>query len=418
MTLQTESQPREGTTAAEPGSEAIDDAPDLDAPELDAAAPAESEAVQQTATVINEALAPLPEWARLLALVVAFVVAITIAHRIIFAILSRITKPTGKTPTRQLVDSTRRPAFALLAVVAISTALAIGSTLGLTGGWFGPGIKATLAALLAIAITWLAIGFIQGVDDMVLARYKVDVKDNLKARRMHTQIAVISRTLSVVVGIFGIGVALMQFDQVERIGTSLLASAGIAGIAIGFAARPVLGNIIAGIQIALTQPIRLDDAVVIEGEWGWIEEITTTYVVVKIWDQRRLIVPFSKIIEEPFQNWTRKSAEILGSITLHADYTLPVDDLRNELTRLCQANDKWDSRVCVLQVTDAEESTIKLRALVSAEDSPTAWDLRCEIREQLIDYIQREHPNCLPRSREIEYRAGSERNRPEGADQS
>ncbi len=365
---------------------------------------ADNLAVQEAASTINDLLAPLPEWSRLAIIAVVFVVIATIAHRVLFTVLGRVTRSDGRAATGQLVDHTRRPAFALFMIVAVSTALGVGGTLGLTGTWNGAGLSSTLAALFALAVTWLAIGFVRGADDMILARHRTDVKNNLKARRMHTQVAVISKTITVVLAIFGIGVALVQFEQVERIGTSLLASAGIAGIAIGFAARPVLGNIIAGIQIALTQPIRLDDVVIIDGEWGRIEEITTTYVVVKIWDERRLIVPFSKIIEEPFENWTRRNSQILGTVFFHADYTLPVDDVRQELKRLCEANGKWDGRVCVLQVTDATDRTLHIRALVSAEDAPTAWDLRCEIREQLIDYLRREHEHCLPRTREIEYR--------------
>lgn len=362
---------------------------------------ADSDAVRQAASFFNDLLEPLPEWYRLLIIVVGCVIAVTIVHRVAFSILAKVTRDSGRAPTRQLVTHTRRPAFAALCVVAVGTGLAVGQTLGLTGDWYGSGVTATLAALLVLGITWLVIGLVRGGDDMILARYKVDVKDNLNARRMHTQVAVISRTLSVVVGLFGIGVALMQYDEVERIGTSLLASAGIAGIVLGFAARPVLGNIIAGIQIALTQPIRLDDVVIIEGEWGRIEEITTTYVVVKIWDERRLIVPFSTIIEQPFQNWTRRSSDILGTVHFYADYALPVGSVRTELRRLCESNDKWDGRVCNLQVTDAEDRAIRVRALVSAADASLAWDLRCEIREQLIDFIQREHPNALPREREV-----------------
>ena len=165
------------------------------------------------------------------------------------------------------------------------------------------------------------------------------------------------------------------------------------------AARPALSNWIAGIQIALTQPIRLDDVVVVEGEWGRIHEITTTYVVVRIWDQRRLIVPFSHILSKPFQNWTRKSSEIMGTVFLHTDYTVPVEKVRDELKKITEASDKWDGRVCGLQVTDSKAETLELRALVSAEDASKAWDLRCEVREKLVEFLQREYPQCLPRTR-------------------
>jgi small-conductance mechanosensitive channel len=227
----------------------------------------------------------------------------------------------------------------------------------------------------------------------------MDVRDNRLARRMHTQVRVIARTLMIIVGLIGGAAALMTFDSVRQFGLSILASAGIAGLILGLAARPTFENIIAGIQIALTQPITLDDAVVVEGEWGWIEEITATYVVVKVWDERRLIVPFKRFIEQPFQNWTRTTADIIGTVFIHCDYAVPVADVRAELKRLCEANDKWDKRVCVLQVTEAGERAIQLRALVSAADSPTAWDLRCEIREQLVAFIRDNYPRALPRVR-------------------
>jgi small-conductance mechanosensitive channel len=216
---------------------------------------------------------------------------------------------------------------------------------------------------------------------------------------MHTQVNVISRVLVVLVAIIGIGLALMTFPRVRELGASLLASAGIAGIIVGFAARPVLENIIAGVQLALTQPINIDDVVIVDGEWGRIEEITTTYVVVRIWDDRRLICPFTKFISESFQNWTRRTADILGAVIIHADYTVPVEDVRQELNRIVQDHEKWDQRVCVLQVTDATENTIQLRALVSASSASRAWDLRVDVREKLIAYLQREHPNSLPRTR-------------------
>ena len=192
---------------------------------------------------------------------------------------------------------------------------------------------------------------------------------------------------------------LMTFSAVRQIGVSILASAGILGVVLGFAAQKTLGNLIAGIQIALAQPIRLDDAVVVENEWGWIEEITLTYVVVRIWDLRRLVLPISYFIEKPFQNWTRNSADILGSVFIYADYTVPVEEVRAELGRILKESPHWDKKVNVLQVTDATEHTVKLRALMSAADSPTAWNLRCETREKLLEFLQKKYPQSLPRTR-------------------
>jgi len=191
----------------------------------------------------------------------------------------------------------------------------------------------------------------------------------------------------------------MLFDEVKRIGISLFASAGVAGVIIGLAAQRVIGAVLAGIQIAITQPIRLDDVVVIEGEWGRIEEITLTYVVVRIWDQRRLVVPSTYFFEKPFQNWTRTSAEILGTVFIYTDYHVSFDALRKELTRLLESTPLWDKRVNVLQVTDAKQNSVEVRALMSAKDSGTAWDLRVFVREKLIEFLQKNYPGSLPRTR-------------------
>lgn len=229
--------------------------------------------------------------------------------------------------------------------------------------------------------------------------FNVDVEDNYTARRLHTQVNVLKRVVSTVVIVVAVALALMTIPSVRSLGASLLASAGFAGLVIGLAARPMLENLIAGVQIALTQPISIDDVVIVHGEWGWVEEISTTYVVIRIWDERRLIVPFSKFLQEPFQNWTRRTARLLGSVFLHVDYTFPVQALRDELQNIVKACNKWDGRVCVLQVTDATAQTMELRALVSAKNSPTCWDLRVHVREKLIEFLQREYPECLPRAR-------------------
>lgn len=216
---------------------------------------------------------------------------------------------------------------------------------------------------------------------------------------IYTQTRVISNIIVGAVIVLVASFMLMTFPAVKQIGVSLLASAGVLGVVLGFAAQKTLGNVIAGIQIALAQPIRLDDAVVVENEWGWIEEITLTYVVVRIWDLRRLVLPISYFVEKPFQNWTRTSADILGSVFLYTDYTVPVEEVRAELGRLLEKSTYWDKKVNVLQVTNATDRTIELRALMSAENSPTAWNLRCEIRERLLEFLQRKYPKSLPRSR-------------------
>lgn len=257
-----------------------------------------------------------------------------------------------------------------------------------------------LTALLTIAsLTWLSTRAVQSIADTIAERHPINLTDNLAARRIHTQTRVLARSMNVLIILIGTGMALMTLPLLRQIGTSLLASAGVAGLVVGFAAKPVLGNLLAGIQLAISQPIRLDDVVIVENEWGQIEEITGTYVVVRIWDQRRLIVPLQWFIEHPFQNWTRSSSELLGAVVLWVDYRLPLEPLRVEAQRLCQVFQEWDGRVCVVQVTDTNERAMQVRILISAPDAPRTFDLRCKMREGLLDFIQQNYADCLPRVR-------------------
>ena len=249
------------------------------------------------------------------------------------------------------------------------------------------------------SIAWLLRRTLSMARKMAMARFPVDVKDNLEARRIQTQFRVFERIGTGVIVIVTISIMLMTFEQVRQFGVSLLASAGLAGIVIGFAAQKSLATLLAGIQIAFSQPIRLDDVVIVEGEWGKVEEITLTYVVVRIWDERRLVVPITYFIDNVFQNWTRTTAQLLGTVFIYADYKLPVNEVRQELQRILESTDFWDGRVCVLQVTDSTEKTMELRALMSAEDSSKAWDLRCYVRERLIAFLQERFPQFLPRMR-------------------
>ncbi len=258
--------------------------------------------------------------------------------------------------------------------------------------------RLTTLALIA-ALVWLGIRGVAALADAVIQLNPVDGAENLHARRVRTQTQVLGRTAMGIILFVGIAAGLMTFPAVRTLGTSLLASAGVAGLIIGIAARPVLGNLIAGLQLAFAQPIRIDDVVVIEGEWGRIEEIRGNYVVVRVWDERRLVVPLQWFIEHPFQNWTVTSAEIIGTVFVWADYRLPLAPLRAELERLCKEAPEWDHRVCVLQVTETTERAMQLRALVSSSDSGLNWDLRCKVREGLIQFIQQNYPDCLPRAR-------------------
>jgi small-conductance mechanosensitive channel len=268
-----------------------------------------------------------------------------------------------------------------------------------TSGETIPLIGHFISLALIFCITWLVIKSINLSREIILRRYDISEKDNLKARKVFTQFRILERIIIFIVILIAIAIALMTFDGIKRIGVSLFASAGVAGIVIGFAAQKLIGSILAGFQIALTQPIRIDDVVIVENEWGRIEEITLTYVVVRIWDQRRLIVPTTYFIEKPFQNWTRVSADILGTVYIHTDYKVPVDALRKELTRILETTDLWDGKTNVMQVTDATDQTLEIRALMSAADSSIAWDLRVHVREQLITFLQNNYPNSLPRTR-------------------
>ncbi|HEX5738993.1 MAG TPA: mechanosensitive ion channel family protein [Hydrogenophaga sp.] len=256
-----------------------------------------------------------------------------------------------------------------------------------------------IGLFLMAALTWLLARIVHGAARGVMDANPVTVADNLVARRVRTQTVVLSRVLQGLVVLIGVSLMLMTFPAVRQVGTSLLASAGVVGLVAGFAARPVLSNLIAGLQIGISQPIRIDDVVIVENEWGVIEEITGAYVVVRIWDQRRLVVPLQYWVEKPFQNWTRSSSELIGTVFLWVDYRMPLAPLREALQQACEMSEHWDKRFAQLQVTEAGERAMQLRCLVTAASASAAWDLRCHVREYLVDFMQREYPQFLPRQR-------------------
>lgn len=327
------------------------------------------------------------------ALLVAALLAGLVAHAILRLAIRRSLKDTSA--TRTVLRRVDAPARVLLPLLAGS---AVVEHAELDAAWLSGVVHLVSLAQIAV-FTWFALRLVGGLEVAIAARNLIDVEDNLHARRILTQTRVLSRTAMFAVGLIGLAAMLMTFPGARQIGTSLLASAGLVGIVAGFAARPVLGNLLAGMQIALSQPIRLDDVLVVEGEWGRVEEITGSYVVVRIWDERRLVVPLEYFISKPFQNWTRTSASIIGTVFVWVDYALPVEPLRRELRRLCESAKEWDRRVCVLQVTDANERAMQLRALVSSSDSSRSWDLRCLVREGLIAFVAREAPDALPQIR-------------------
>ena len=337
-------------------------------------------------------LFPSPELAIAGAATIA-VFGVLLLHIAVTAIIRRLI---AQHPYPQaLLKRSVKPMRLLLPTLAVQAVLAAAPN---DYEWLSAWQHAVLL-LSIVAVTWLAIAAVMGVRDVMRLRFPIESGDNLHARRVLTQTTVLLRTLSGVIILFGVAGALMTFPGVRQIGASLLASAGLAGIVVGFAARPVLGNLIAGLQIALSQPIRIDDVVIVEGEWGVIEEITSAFVVVKIWDERRLVVPLQWFIEHPFQNGTRSSADLLGAVTIWVDYALPLEPLRKEMTRICESAKEWDKRVAVLQVTDASEQAMQLRIIVSSQNASLNWDLRCRVREGLIAFVQREHPAALPRMR-------------------
>jgi small-conductance mechanosensitive channel len=327
-------------------------------------------------------------------LVAAILVALG-AHAVLYAVAGRVARRTAGVVDDALVRRSRAPArvaLPLLAVILVLPVLPLPAAAE-------EAVRHLLALGMIAVVAWAAIALTEIVGDVVAARYPTDVADNLRARRIQTQLQLLRRVTGVVVSVVAVSVMLMTFPSIRHLGVSLFASAGVAGIVIGMAARPTIANLLAGVQIALTEPIRLDDVVIVNGEWGWIEEIGTTYVVVRIWDLRRLVVPLSYFIEQPFQNWTRVTADLLGTVFVYTDYRVNVAKVREELHRILQGTDLWDGKAWGLQVTDTTERTMQLRALMSASDSSKAWDLRCLVREKLVEFLQRECPESLPVTR-------------------
>lgn len=336
----------------------------------------------------------LTRWGVSIAEVAALVGAGLLLHALVFAVARRVAARTPYDFDGMLVEHTRAPARLLMPLALLALAW---PTLDLQLKLPGLGQRVMAMSFIA-AGAWFIVALVHALSTWMLHRFPVDVENNLRARQVQTQTLVLRRIAVALIALIAGALMLLQIPGVENVGASLLASAGLAGIVVGLAARPAVGNLLAGLQLALTQPIRIDDVVIVEGEWGRIEEIRNTFVVVRIWDQRRLVVPLSFFIEQPFQNWTRSTAELLGTVEVHVDYRTPVQAVRDELHAILEASPLWDRKVWNLQVTDADARTLKLRALMSARDAGTAWDLRCHVRERLVDFLQR-NPAWLPRLR-------------------
>lgn len=336
----------------------------------------------------------MPSWAISAGLLALAVVAARTAHRILFRTATRIVA--GKDLFwRSLVSRTHGPTRLAAMIVAISAAATVAP---LTDAQVAIMRHILLLAFIAL-LGWIALTALHIWMTVYLRRFTLDAEDNLLARKHVTQTRILRRVVATLIVTVALSAALMTFEEVRQYGISLLASAGAAGLVIGLALQPMLKNMIAGIQLAVTQPIRIDDAVLVENEWGNIEEITATYVVVRLWDWRRLVLPLSYFIEQPFQNWTREGSALIGSVFLYLDHTAPVEEMRRKLDEIAKASPLWDGQVAVLQVTDFREQVMEIRMLVSARNSGRAFDLRCEVREKMIAWLQDAHPHALPRWR-------------------
>jgi len=351
-------------------------------------------AVQHIQSKFGGTLSFTVDWALSAALLVGAAIVALLLHAAVLALVRRMLGE-RRPFLRTVLRATKGPARLGLLLIALAIAL---PTTPLSGDT--QGVLARLLGLATICLLgWIAVTVLRIAADLYLMRFRIDVADNLLARKHVTQIRVLVRVLDVMIVLITVGLALMTFEAVRQFGVTLFASAGVAGIIAGLAARPVLTNFLAGVQIAVAQPIRIDDAVIVENEWGNVEEITFSYVVVRLWDLRRMVVPLSYFIEKPFQNWTRIGGELIGTVFLYVDHTAPVDAIRKKLTDIASQSKLWNGKVVNLQVSDCKETTIELRALVSANSASAVWDLRCEVREKLVDFLQREHPSALPRRR-------------------
>jgi small-conductance mechanosensitive channel len=336
----------------------------------------------------------LPAWAQsLLLAVLALAVALGV-HAIGVLVVRRVF--TRKDDFwRALVLRTQGPGRLTLITIALSAAVQVAP---LTHPQANLAHHALLVCLIVL-LGWISLVALDIGAALYMRGYRTDVEDNLLARKHLTQVRILRQAAAVLVALVTAGFALTTIGAVRQWGVSLLAAGGAAGIVVGLALQPLLTNLIAGIQIAITQPIRLEDAVIVEGEWGWIEEITVAFVVVRLWDWRRMVLPLSYFIQHPFQNWTRESSALIGTVMLYVDFAAPVRVMRDKLEAIAKASKLWDGKVVNLAVTDLRERTMEVRCLVSARNASQTFDLRCEVREKMMAFLAAEHSDALPRER-------------------
>jgi len=340
--------------------------------------------------------ADLPVWVwdlgiALLAAAIGIGIALLV-HRIAFGLLTRIARNSESKADDFIVAQLRRPTR--WAMIALGLVLAARETPALDEIW-----QRVAGFLVPALIGWIVLAILRALVHSMELKADITVADNLQARRRRTRLAIFSRIATFIIIFITIGLMLLSIPGVRDVGVTLMASAGLAGLAVGAAAQPALKSLIAGLQMALTEPIRIDDVVIIGGEWGRIEDIRTTYVVVRIWDERRLVVPTTKFLEETFENWTRDGAQLLGTVFLHLDPLTDIGPLRAEFERQIKANPLWDGRAQVVQVTETTADSIEVRLLMSAKDAGTAFDLRCAIREGMLAWIRENRPEAIVRRR-------------------
>ena len=338
----------------------------------------------------------LPAWGGKLVGVTVFVLVLALLHRVMFAVLRRFASRTATKTDDILLARLGKPTFWLVIGIALA---ASGPGLDLPRYWETIWQR-VLGLLMPAVFGWMLLAALTVYRDLSEVKFDITATDNLRARRRRTRITILHRIGVFMLVLLTAMMMLMSIPSVRTIGVTLAASAGVAGLAIGAAAQPALKNVIAGIQMAFTEPIRIDDVVIVEGEWGRIEDIRLTYVVVRIWDDRRLVVPVSKFLENSFQNWTRETSALLGSVFWYLDPTADVPRIRAKLEEVVRANPRWDQRFCNLQVTDSKpDGTMEVRGLMTAKDASTVFDLRCDVREAIYTFIREEMPEALPRER-------------------
>jgi small-conductance mechanosensitive channel len=348
--------------------------------------------LQSKLAVLNGLRTYAPAWAVSLVIVVVALAVALAAHAVILVVLRRVLR--SRPYLRTILEATKEPTRLAFLLAGLAVALPTTPVDSDTEVFLG---KILVLATIGL-IGWIALTVLQIAANLYLLRWRLDVEDNLLARKHVTQVRILVRALDTVIVLITIGFALMSFDSVRQFGISLFASAGVAGVVFGLAAQPVLSNLIAGVQLAVTQPIRLEDAVTVQNEYGWIEEINATYVVIRLWDLRRLIVPLNFFIQQPFYNWTRRAAANLGSVLLYLDYTAPVDRIREKAGAVI-AESRVGGTLVNVQVTNTSAQAMEVRVLLKANNAANTGDLCAEVREKLIAFLQREHPNVLPRQR-------------------